>query len=271
MPPRIRPVLYGALPFELLRMRLGLPIRTGKTKRDCPRIAMPLQRLKRTFAELGAFEASLYLFANLLARISRGRCRLIRYYIVAQPVASAPAHALRPSPSNPVRLIGREDAAVAQFPRPKTVLARRFDDGGLCFVAESKGRFAGFLWISHRQYEEDEVRCRFDLHPPERCVWDYDVYVEPDFRVGRTFARLWDAANAYLTAHGVRWSLSRISAFNPVSLAAHQRLGIRKLASATFIVTGRVQLSLFTTPPFVHLGWNDDMRPQLPVRAPSDD
>lgn len=59
MPPRIRPVLYGALPFELLRMRLGLPIRTGKTKRDCPRIAMPLQRLKRTFAELGAFEASL--------------------------------------------------------------------------------------------------------------------------------------------------------------------------------------------------------------------
>lgn len=232
---------------------------------------MPLQRLKRTFAELGAFEASLYLIANVLDRVSRGRCRLIRYYIVAQPVPDTPGQALRPSAANTVRMITREDAVVARFPRPREVLARRFDEGGRCIVAENKGSFAGFLWIAHHHYDEDEVRCRFALHPPELCVWDYDVYVEPAFRIGRTFARLWDAANTYMTGHGVRWSVSRISAFNPVSLAAHRRLGIRKLASASFLVIGRVQLSLFTTPPFVHLGWNDEMRPLLPVRAPSDD
>jgi hypothetical protein len=96
------------------------------------------------------------------------------------------------------------------------------------------------------------------------------VYVEPEFRAGRSFACLWEAANAHLAAHGIRWSLSRISAFNPGSLAAHRRLGIRKLRSASFLCLGGKQLALFGRPPFIHLSLNEGSRPLLRLQPPRD-
>src|SRR3546814_8885793 len=46
-------------------------------------------------------------------------------------------------------------------------------------------------------------------------------------RSGPAFGRLWDEANAFLRQQGVACSWSRISAFNPASLASHARLGAR--------------------------------------------
>jgi len=94
------------------------------------------------------------------------------------------------------------------------------------------------------------------------------VYVDPAFRMGRLFARLWDTANRYLRERGVDWSLSRISAFNPESLQAHARLGLRRLGSATFVCAGRVQLAVLTMPPFVHLSLSPASRPTVRLRAP---
>jgi len=233
-----------------------------------PAPATPLlQRLTGALREFGLFEGCLYLASGLLDRISRGRCRLVRYHIVAQPVP-------RPAPPPPnaslaVRLVAAGDPVTGQFPRERAVIARRFADGAECLVAESRGRFAGFLWIARRHYEEDEVRCRYELRDPGQCAWDFDVHVEPAFRLSRAFARLWEGANIHLAAGGVRWSLSRISAFNPGSLAAHRRLGIRRLASATFLVAGGLQLSLFSTAPFVHFGWSPHTRPILRLHPPA--
>ena len=228
---------------------------------------MPIKRIAHTLRELGTTEATIYFVGRLLSGLSAGRLQTVRYHIVAQPV---PAAVDRPRPSTTclVRQITSDDPVVARFPRPTHVIARRFEQGSACFVAENGGRFAGFLWLARNAYEEDEVRCCYELASPESCAWDYDVYVEPEFRIGRTFSRLWDAANAHLASQGVRWSLSRISAFNSVSLAAHRRLGIRHLTTATFIVAGPLQLSVLGQMPYLHLGTGARNRPRLVLRAP---
>ncbi|ANQ86412.1 hypothetical protein dqs_3391 [Azoarcus olearius] len=225
-----------------------------------------LQPLKQAVAELGYINAAFYLAGRLLQRVSAGRACIIRYQFFAQPVPEQPATS-RPSAKSQIRRVAPDDPVVSRFPRPPAVIARRFADGATCFVAENDGRFAGFLWLARDAYEEDEVRCRYELSPPERCAWDYDVYVEPEFRIGRTFSRLWEAANIHLAARGVRWSLSRISAFNPGSLAAHRRLGIRYLSTATFIVLGPVQISVLGAAPFLHVGMK--RRPRLVLEAPA--
>ena len=56
-------------------------------------------------------------------------------------------------------------------------------------------QFAGFLWLQIPRYVEDEVRCVYEMEPAGAAAWDYDVYVEPDFRFGKAFVRLWDAAH----------------------------------------------------------------------------
>lgn len=229
---------------------------------------MPLVQVRKLFAELGTLEASLYLVTRFLEKGSFGRARLIRYHFVAQPVPEKPSSPSRASASSRIRQVTADDPVVRLFPRPPAVIAQRFADGVTCLVAETSGRFAGFIWLKRKAYEEDEIRCRYELVPPERCAWDYDVYVEPEFRIGRTFSRLWDAANAHLSADGVRWSLSRISAFNPGSLAAHRRLGIRRLCSATFLVIGPIQLSVLPRSPFLHVGMSKRCRPVLKLSPP---
>ena len=131
------------------------------------------------------------------------------------------------------------------------------------------GTLAGFLWLASGIYEEDEVRCRYQLANPTETVWDFDVYVEPRFRLGRTFARLWDAANEDLRQRCIRWSISRISAFNPASLAAHARLGALPLGHASFLCLGRLQLAFLPDRWKPQLSWNNEKRPVLVLRAPS--
>jgi hypothetical protein len=228
---------------------------------------MPWSRVTKTFDELGGVDASLYYVDRLLSGLSGGRARLIRYYLVAQPIHPAPA--CRPSAKQAVALLDPADPLVASFPRPPEVIAKRFTDGAKCFLARSGEVFAGFLWLAENAYDEDEVRCRYELTDPALCVWDYDVHVEPAYRIGRTFARLWDAANAHLAARGVRWSVSRISAFNPGSLAAHGRLGIRTLSSATFLCLGPLQLSVLGAAPYLHASMSEASRPTLRLAAPA--
>lgn len=224
--------------------------------------------LYRIRNEFGIFTGSLYVFSRVCERLTRGRVRLVRYFIVAQPVPSSVQPVCRPSKVDVVVPAGPEDAHRFTCPRPPEVIVQRFARHHRCLMALSKDRFAGFLWIANGHYEEDEVRCRFVLQDPRLCVWDYDVTVEPDFRMGRTFARLWDRANELLVQEGVRWSLSRISAFNPQSIASHGRMGTVRLHTLTFLCLGRLQLSLLDCKPFIHLGWSARRVPVLSLRPP---
>ena len=231
---------------------------------------MSVQFVRQTVAEMGRCNAFYYFLGRFLQRLSRNRAGVVRYYFVAQPIPEKETAPLRPSAASSIRQVGQADPIVSHFPRPAPVIAHRFADENLCFVAEHKERFAGFIWFARDAYEEDEARCRYVLERPDLTVWDYDVYIEPEFRIGRTFSRLWETANQALSAQGIRWSLSRISAFNTASLAVHSRLGIRKLGTGTFIILWAVQIALFDRAPFVHIGLSRRYRPVLSFSPPGD-
>ncbi|MCS6944591.1 MAG: hypothetical protein RMK97_04135 [Sutterellaceae bacterium] len=212
---------------------------------------------------LGPGTAACYALARLLEVATRGALRLVSYRFVAQPVPPE-GDIVNPARAGGIELryLLADDPLVAQFPRPPAVIARRFRDGARCLAAIKGEKLIGFLWFQEREYVEDEVRCRYRFDP-NAAVWDFDVYIDPEYRLGRLFARLWDFAHRELRSRGYRWTLSRISAFNPTSLAAHARLGARRLGSALFIVAGPVQVSFLSCPPHFHVGWRNDMHPVL--------
>lgn len=232
-------------------------------------IDMRYKSILSNLAQLGWGRYILCLMSRVLARATGGWARLVCYQLVAQPTPGMPGRLCHYSgQSSIVRRIEATDPLVAQFPRPPEVIARRFNDGAICLAATSGERFAGFLWLAHGAYEEDEVRCRYELVESELSVWDFDVYVEPAFRMGRTFARLWDTANVYMAEKGVKWSFSRISLLNVESLSAHARLGLHRLFSAFFLCFGRVQIAVIGVPPFVHVSGSERSRPILRLRPP---
>lgn len=216
--------------------------------------------------QLGTCDAILFVVSRLLEKASRGYVRLIKYYIVAQPITVLTT--LRPDPKTVITFTHEGDPLTRCFPRPPAVIARRYADGGQCITASINGQFAGFLWFQYERYEEDEVRCTYVLRQPQRCVWDYDVYVERQFRLGRALARLWQAANEHLAEQGIQWSYSRISAFNAASLKTHSRLGMRICHSAIFWVIGPLQLSWLGQMPFFHVSLFSTQRPALRLSSP---
>jgi len=220
-------------------------------------------------AEHGWGNGALYAISRALERTTSGRCRLFKYYFVAQPVPDRPrATSQRIVQIKVYRVSGTEDI-VAAFPRPPEVIARRFADGAVCFVAERNGVLVGFIWIKLDRYEEDEVRCDYLLDSARGVAWDFDAWVAPEFRMTRAFVHLWEAANQYLRQHGCRWSASRISAFNPVSLASHSRLGAVRQHSGVFLAIGPLQLALFSCRPYFHFGIGAGSRPRLTFAPPA--
>jgi hypothetical protein len=224
-------------------------------------------RLAGTLTELGVFDGVLYLLARAVERLTRGRLMFRKYYFLAQPVAEASMLGARRGKAFAVRAVDRDDPIVACFPRPADVIARRFSRGSTCFVATKGTRFAGFLWLQAGSYEEDEVRCRFTPQPASQTVWDYDVHVEPEHRASFAFACLWEAAYAHCRASGVKWSMSRVSAFNAPSLRAHRRLNAAIVASACYVKGRRWQLMLSGIEPHVHFSTRDEHAPELSLSA----
>ena len=226
-------------------------------------------RLGATLKQFGWKEGCIYLLGKALSRTTGGRLRLVRYHLVAQPVpATVQERPIPPGARTSIEFIAPDAAIIDQFPRPSAVIGQRFANGDRCLTAQTDGRFTGYIWLARGQYDEDTVRCLYHLADPAHGVWDYDVYVDPDFRMGRTFSRLWASANRQLASEGVRWSFSRIAAANPQSLDSHRRLGIQKLFSASFIKAGQWQLMLAGAAPYIHFSDSPASRPTLSLHPP---
>jgi hypothetical protein len=205
----------------------------------------PFGRWQALVAEhSGRGVAALYGVHRVLQQLSGGRAAIVPYVLVAQPVGNPALADVKPDLNTEVRRIAPDDPVIASFPRPAEVNAQRFATGSECYVAWVKGQFAGHIWIARDRYVEDEVRCVYEIENAATCVWDYDVYVEPRVRLGRTMARLWRAVDDDLAARGVKWSFSRINRFNAASLRAHQRLEAIVVGQACFLVLGGFQWRL---------------------------
>lgn len=193
----------------------------------------------------------LYLCHRLLQRLSFGRAGIVPYFFYAQPVLTAPARQRGRAPVEVERARGRA-CLPASLPRPEAVIEGRFAAGSQCLFIAKDGELLGYLWLHRGPYREDEVRAVFTPEPAERSAWDYDVYVAPAYRLGRTFSRLWEAANNDLRAGGVCWCHSRISAFNTSSIAVHEKLGARRIGWACFLCLGRLQVMVSSLKPRLH-------------------
>lgn len=222
-----------------------------------------MKRLLQVTRQLGFFNTCLLGVGRLLASCSHQQWRLHRYMFFAQCLPSAPLCEGRGRDIRIRRL--RQRAGVPPgCPRPDAVIHARFDAGAHGVAAYRKGKLAGFIWFVFGQYLEDEVRALYVL-PTADSVWDFDVWVHPDERLGWSFRRMWDAAGRLMRAGGAHYSCSRISAFNPASLRAHAALGASALGSATFLICGSWQWMVASVPPYFHLSRSQHTIPRLVI------
>jgi len=222
--------------------------------------------IRASVQSLGWSNGLLYLLARGLSAATRGWARLIKYHFVVQPVPEAPLPARPKSSKTRVYQVSPVDDIIRTFPRPASVISRRFADGAVCFVAVNAENLVGFIWLRLDRYDEDEVRCLYLLDPAGTIAWDFDAYVAPEFRMSRAFVQLWEAANEFLRGRGYSWTASRISAFNAMSLAAHKRFGAERLHTAAFVVAGPVQVALLSFRPYVHVSARPGNRPTITMR-----
>ena len=231
-------------------------------------LAVRLRAARRSLREMGTGTTVLYALHRLLPRVSGGRLQLFAYGLYAQPLGQGLLDAVRDDPQTVVAAVHTGTPLAAAFPRPPAVIAERFARGAQCHAATLRGEFAGYIWIARGHYDEDEVRCRYELPADGRSVWDFDVHVEPRLRLGRTMARLWKAVDAALAAEGVRWTFSRISLFNRASLQSHARLGARRCGSVVFVQAGALQLACSTAPLRCQMSWGRASAARLRLRPP---
>lgn len=215
---------------------------------------------------LSLVNTALYLLARVLEKLSGGRWALFRYLFVAQYVDDTPLAPMRGADIQVV--VPPQDAPLPpDYPRPLQVVQARYAQGAQTLSAWRNGRLAGFLWLIADAYQEDEVRVRYRL-ASSRIGWDFDVWVRPEERLGWVFRRLWEAARQDLRRRGVRWTCSRISAFNAASLRAHAQIGTVPLGHAVFLRCGAWQWMVASLRPYFHLSRSPASFPQLTFDLP---
>ncbi len=209
--------------------------------------------------------ACLYATSRLLGMLTRGRARLVKYYITAQAVPDGDITPARRGRQIEVQEVERTEILALPFDRPRAVLEARLANGCRCLVARRNGAPLGFQWFTLRDYAEDEVRCLFRLAPDDHCAWDFDIFVLPEARTQAVFTRLWDKCHEILRQSGVQTTLSRINAYNGASRRAHERIGARVVGWAAFLCVGSLQFAAFSGPPRLHVSLRQSGAPVLPV------
>ena len=206
-------------------------------------------------------DACLYRLDRSIAALSGSRARLRKYYFIAQPVSTKRWLPPQRGANVEIRRFTASDPVIKEIPRPDWAIPYRFQQGAICLAALKERKCIGCLWLTLGPYQEDEVRCRYVPLPEGKASWDFDVYVDPEHRSSIVFLKLWDEANSLLAERGMRWSLSRISAFNNASMAAHARMGAKRIATAVFLSMGRLQICAATTPPYFDISRQHDAFP----------
>lgn len=202
-----------------------------------------------------------------LARVSAGRMRLTSLWFYAQPVQRIPTIEPRASDRIEVRIVAPGDIPESAFGRPPGAVAERFANGSICVAASKGAELAGFMWLEFDELRERLVRCDFVPAPHGRACWDFDFFVAPQFRLGRTFGRLWSHAKSYLAERGVETTLSWIAFDNAASQRAHERMGARRVGWALILTAWTLQVVATSRRPFVDVRVGQTRRSRLVVEA----
>lgn len=218
-----------------------------------------LARYTEFFRKNGFAIGSALLAHRLISKFG-GQSGLFWYKFYRQPLDSALAH-----PRSDSKLIftwlDHYDKLLDALPRPLTNIESRFTQNVLCLAAIRNEQLAACAWFGFGEFDEDEVRCTYSL--PSDAVWDFDIYVFPEYRFSRVFLKMWEEANKVLNSKGYTCSLSRISAYNKHSIRSHEKLGATTVGSAVFLRVRGVQLMLNSRKPFLSLSFTKKQAPRI--------
>lgn len=220
----------------------------------------------RLFNQLGTINACLYL-SNRLANIFPINLSFNKYYFVAQLLNKKSL--LPESKGQHIQVFELPYSATTHHPSPRSTakILNRYKQGAVCLVAYKNNDFAGCLWYAKSRFREDDVRCLYEL-VSDQTAWDFDVYVKPKFRLSPVFLKLWDTTSAKLLSEGCLWSLSRISAFNAISLSSHKRMGAKVIGWAVFTSLGTLQITIASIRPFLHISFSEASFPIFKLHPP---
>jgi len=157
----------------------------------------------------------------------------------------------------------RGDERFEVLDAPRQVVRQRLELGAQCLALIKDGMVKGAIWCARERYDEDQVRARF-LIPPQ-TIWDFGVYIPPDFRLGRSFEQLWDGYAQWCFARQIHYSVSRIGTHNIASLRAHKRLPHTVLGYCTFIKIFSRQFCLSPMLSAWHVSRGEDDKPVFQV------
>lgn len=220
------------------------------------------QRASGPFKEFGAMAGTLYVADQLLRRISP-RLGIYVYELMVQPIGGKKLLPANLAKNLTFAEIGRGHPAIDLMPARPEIKIARFEQGAICLGVFRKEKLIGYAWFCFKTYEEDEVRCTYELAVPDQSVFDFDFYILPEHRMGIGFLAVWHGANEYLRERDIRYTFSRLTRFNVASRRAHAHLGWKCVGKAVFFQAWRAELMLATLAPFIHFSWSSKSRPRL--------
>lgn len=209
-----------------------------------------LRKLISPFKEFGILSGSLYIADRVLGAISP-RLGVKVYEFMVQPITNKALLPERLVRNIEFREIHRGDPELSRMPPPPTIIESRYAQGAVCLGAFLKGSFIGYIWFCFGAYDEDEVRCTYVLQNPSVAVFDFDLYVFPEYRMGVGFMGIWHGANQYLYSRGIRYTYSRLTRFNLASRRSHKHLGWNRIGGAVVVLVPRLEIMISTLSPFL--------------------
>ncbi len=221
-----------------------------------------LQKLISPFKEFGSFGGAQYLIDRALSSISPN-LRLFSYDLMVQPISDKPLLPVSLTKFLDLREIKRGDSELGLMPVPAEIIEFRFKQKALCLGLFQKGKFVGYMWFCFEVYVEDEVRCTYLLNPKQKSVFDFDLYLFPEHRLGLGFLGLWAGANKFLVKRGIHYSFSRLTRFNLASRKAHDHLGWKQVGQAYFLKMWCVECMISTISPYIGVSLRNSGRNRL--------
>jgi len=224
-----------------------------------------LRKLASPFKEFGFISGLLFAIDRVLVRVSPA-LRLYVYDFMVQPIPDKPLLPERLTKNLEIREIRRGDPEVDLMPARPEIKESRFAQNAICLGAFKKGQFIGYMWFCFRTYEEDEVRCTYVVTPAKEAVFDFDLYLFPQHRMGLGFVGIWNGANKFLHERGIKFTFSRLTRFNTASRRAHHHLGWKLVGRAVFLQAWRLEFMMATLFPFLHLSLGKPGHVRLQLR-----
>lgn len=211
-----------------------------------------LRRVLAPFLAFGPLGGALYAADRMLLRVSP-RLRVLDYELMVQPIRNGPILPSSRSRNLRARELGPGDPDLDQVIAPCAVRASRFAQNATCLATYRGNRLVGYIWLCFDSYDEDEARCTYTVHPAGKAVFDFDLVVLPEFRMGLGFAAVWHCTAEYLRKRGVEFSFSRVTRINVISRQSHARLGSIRIGRMMILKLWSLEIFVTTTAPYIQL------------------